>query len=70
MSMKLYDTDYIIIDSKTKQPIESLGICYNEESKAAVGTLETGWEWVSMTKLPKELQEKAIEELKNETLSQ
>ena len=63
MGIKLYDTDYIIIDSKTKQPIESLSVCYDEESKADVGTLEKGWEWISMTKLPKELQEKAIEEL-------
>ena len=63
MGIKLYDTDYIIIDSKTKQPIESLGICYSEESKADVGTLEKEWEWISMTKLPKELQEKAMEEL-------
>ena len=61
--MKLYDNDYIIIDSKTKQPIESLGICYSEESKDDVGTLEKEGEWISMTKLPKELQEKAMEEL-------
>ena len=64
--MKLYDTDYIIINSKTKQPIESLDICYDEESKAEFmedGPLEKDWEWISMTKLPIELQEKAIEEL-------
>ena len=61
--MKLHDNDYIIIDSKTTQPIESLDICYSEESKAEVGPLEKDWEWISMTKLPIELQEKAIEEL-------
>ena len=30
--MKLYDTDYVIVDSETLEPKESLDIIYGEDS--------------------------------------
>lgn len=63
--MKLYDTDYVIVNKKTLEPVESLDIIYGEDSMQEVleheGPLCNSQMFISMTKLPKQLQDKYIE---------
>jgi hypothetical protein len=85
--MKLYDTDYVLINTKTNKPIEGFDIVYpleevrwflyegiytEEEINKILAKLqskgkckiENDWSFVSMTKLPIEIQKKYIETLK------
>ena len=68
--MKLYDTDYVIVDSKTLEPKESLNIIYGEDSlqeelqNNQLGKNEIA---ISMTKLPKRLQDKYLQHIKFNT---
>ena len=68
--MKLYDTDYVIVDSETLEPIESLDIIYGKDSlqeelkNNPLGMYQNA---ISMTKLPKRLQEKYIQHIKFNT---
>ncbi len=68
--MKLYDTDYVIVDSKTLEPKESLDIIYGEDSlqeqlqNNQLGKNEIA---ISMTKLPKRLQDKYLQHIKFNT---
>jgi hypothetical protein len=65
--MKLYDTDYVIVNKKTLEPVESLDIIYGEDSMQEVleheGPLCNSQMFISMTKLPKQLQDKYIENI-------
>lgn len=45
MKIKLYSTDYVIVDSQTKKPLE-------------------GYEYISMTELPKEEKNKFKQSIK------
>jgi hypothetical protein len=64
--MKLYDTDYVIIDRETLEPMESLDIIYSLDSlqeelqNNPLGMYEVA---IPMTKLPKQLQNKYIENI-------
>jgi len=85
--MKLFDTDYVLINTKTNKPIEGFDIVYpleevrwflyegiytEEEINKILAKLqskgkckiENDWSFVSMTKLPIEIQKKYIETLK------
>tara|TARA_B100000085_G_scaffold274490_1_gene291204 strand:+ start:55 stop:264 length:210 start_codon:yes stop_codon:yes gene_type:complete len=68
--MKLYDTDYVIVDRKTFEPKESLDIIYGEDSlqeelqNNQLGKNEIA---ISMTKLPKRLQNKYLQHIKFNT---
>ena len=68
--MKLYDTDYVIVDRKTLEPKESLDIIYGEDSlqeelqNNQLGKNEIA---ISMTKLPKRLQDKYLQHIKFNT---
>jgi hypothetical protein len=85
--MKLYDTDYVLINTKTNKPIEGFDIVYpleevrwflyegiytEKEINKILAKLqskgkckiENDWSFVSMTKLPIEIQKKYIETLK------
>lgn len=85
--MKLYDTDYVLINTKTNKPIEGFDIVYplesvkwflyegiytEEEINKILAKLqskgkckiENDWSFVSMTKLPIDIQKKYIETLK------
>ena len=61
--MKLYDTDYVIIDKNTLEPIESIDIIYCADSlkeeleESPLGNNEIA---MPMTKLPKQLQDRYI----------
>ena len=64
--MKLYDTDYVILDKKTLQPIESLDIIYAKdmlEEELELNPLGDNEIAISMSKLPKELQDRYIENI-------
>jgi len=65
--MKLYDTDYVIVNKKTLEPVESLDIIYGEDSMQEVleheGPLCNSQMFISMTKLPKQSQDKYIENI-------
>ena len=65
--MKLYDTDYVIVNKKTLEPVESLDIIYGDDSMQEVleheGPLCNSQMFISMTKLPKQLQDKYIENI-------
>jgi hypothetical protein len=65
--MKLYNTDYVIVNKKTLEPVESLDIIYGEDSMQEVleheGPLCNSQMFISMTKLPKQLQDKYIENI-------
>ena len=64
--MKLYDTDYVIIDRETLEPMESLDIIYSFDSlqeelqNNPLGMYEVA---IPMTKLPKQLQNKYIQNI-------
>lgn len=64
--MKLYDTDYVIIDRETLEPMESLDIIYGFDSlqeelqNNPLGMYEVA---IPMTKLPKQLQDKYIKNI-------
>lgn len=68
--MKLYDTDYVIVDSETLEPKESLNIIYGKDSlqeelqNNQLGKNEIA---ISMTKLPKRLQDKYLQHIKFNT---
>jgi len=65
--MKLYDTDYVIVNKQTLEPVERLDIIYGEDSMQEVleheGPLCNSQMFISMTKLPKQLQDKYIENI-------
>jgi hypothetical protein len=66
--MKLFEDDFVIF--KNGKPLEPLHTIYHKTSMQEViedgFKLEEGEEWVSMTKLPKYLQDKYINFLKGE----
>jgi len=64
--MKLYDTDYVIVDSETLEPIESLDIIYAEDmlqEELKNNPLSMHERAIPMTKLTKELQERYLEHI-------
>ena len=69
--MKLHDTDYVIIDKNTLEPIESIDIIYGTDSlqeeleESPLGNNEIT---MSMTKLPKQLQDRYVEQIKKERI--
>ena len=89
--MKLYDTDYVLVNNKTNTPIEGFDIVYDlegvrwyfydsnldeEEIQGQIDLLEANGEleadydckFISMTKLPIDIQKKYIETLKQTPL--
>ena len=67
---KLYATDFVILNKKTKEPIESLDTIYSSWTLAEF--LNSGeyqiapdgdYEFVSMTELPESLQKRYREEI-------
>jgi len=72
--MKLYNTDYVIVNKKTLEPVESLDIIYGKDSMQEVlehdGPLCDSQMFISMTKLPKKTQDKYLESIiKNKEVS-
>ena len=64
---KLYDTDYVIVDSKTKEPMEGYEIIYHYTSVINHFNemlMEEGCEYVSMSELSDEDKNKYIETIK------
>ena len=77
MTTKLYPTDYVIIDSDTKKPIEGYEHIYHYTSvidhfNEILTDKNEGWEYVSMSELSDEDQKKykqtikEMEEFRNE----
>jgi hypothetical protein len=77
MTTKLYPTDYVIIDSDTKKPIEGYEHIYHYTSvidhfNEILTDRDVGWEYVSMSELSDEDQKKykqtikEMEEFRNE----
>jgi len=71
---KLYDTDFVILNKKTKEPIESLDVVYSSLSLAEFlnsgeyqVTPDGDYEFVSMTKLPEGLQNRYLKQLRKES---
>ena len=72
--MKLFDTDYVLVNKDTLEPVESLDIIYGEDSMQEVleheGPLCDSQMFISMTKLPKKTQDKYLESIiKNKEVS-
>ena len=63
---KLYETDYVLVDKKTKKPVEDYCYIYHYTSVIdAFNTLvDDDWEYISMSELDKSEQLKYEEELK------
>ena len=64
--MKLYDTDYVIVDSETLEPIESLNIIYAEDmlqEELRNNPLSMHERAIPLTKLHKELQERYLKHI-------
>ena len=58
--MKLYETDYVLVNSKTKKPIESLDVIYHYTSVIELlneTMIKKNIEYMSMTELPKKIKE-------------
>lgn len=66
MEIELYDTDYVLF--KDGKPVESLDIIYGKDYDGF--ELEEGEEFIKMTELPVEWQEKYKEALKEIYLGQ
>ena len=66
MEIELYDTDYVLF--KDGKPVESLYIIYGKDYDGF--ELEEGEEFIKMTELPVEWQEKYKEALKEIYLGQ
>jgi hypothetical protein len=71
--MKLFDTDYVVVNKDTLEPVESLDIIYGEDSMQEVLQHEglcNSQMFISMTKLPKKTQDKYLESIiKNKEVS-
>jgi len=72
--MELFDTDYVVVNKDTLQPVESLDIIYGKDSMQEIleheGPLCDSMMFISMTKLPKQTQEKYIKSIiKNKEVS-
>ena len=60
MTSKLYSTDYVIVDSQTKKPLEGYESIYHYTSVIEMlneKLINEGYEYISMTELPKEEKE-------------
>tara|TARA_R100000458_G_C8055966_1_gene101028 strand:+ start:315 stop:512 length:198 start_codon:yes stop_codon:yes gene_type:complete len=58
--MKLYETDYILVNSKTKKPIESLDVIYHYTSVVELlneTMIKKNIEYMSMSELPKKIKD-------------
>jgi len=69
MTTKLYPTDYVIIDSDTKKPIEGYEHIYHYTSvidhfNEILTDRDVGWEYVSMSELSDEDQKKYKQTIK------
>ena len=56
--MKLHKTDYVLVDSKTKKPIESLDVIYHYTSVVELlneTMIKKNIEYMSMSELPKKI---------------
>ena len=68
---KLYPTDFVIINKETKEPIEPLDVIYSSLSLAEFLNSgeyqvkpESNYEFVSMTELSKELQNRYLQAMR------
>ena len=55
--MKLYETDYVIVDTKTKKPAEEYDVIYHYTSVIDIFNerlMKDGYEYISMADLSKE----------------
>ena len=67
LKTKLYDTDYVLVDSKTKKPMEGYEIIYHYTSVINAFNdrlMKEGCEYVSMSELSDEDKNKYIETIK------
>ena len=67
MAVKLYDTDYVIVDSKTKKPLEGYEHVYHYTSvidNFNEKLMNEGYEYISMSELSDEDKNKYIETIK------
>ena len=67
--MELYNSDYVIVDKKTQEPVESLDVVYHYSTivdlvNSGECPLYKGVEFVPMTRLSQEMQQKYIDALK------
>jgi len=65
--MKLYDTDYVVVNKDTLEPVERLDIIYGEDSMQEIlqhdEPLCDTQMFISMTKLPKKIQDRYIKNI-------
>jgi hypothetical protein len=67
MTSKLYSTDYVIVDSQTKKPLEGYESIYHYTSVIEIlneKLINEGYEYISMTELPKEEKEQYKQTIK------
>jgi hypothetical protein len=67
LTTKLYDTDYVLVDSETKKPMEGYEIIYHYTSVINdfnERLMKEGCEYVSMSELSDEDKNKYIETIK------
>ena len=65
--MKLYETDYVIVDTKTKRPAEGYEIIYHYTSVIDIFNerlMKDGYEYISMADLSKEDKKKYKQTIK------
>ena len=67
MTSKLYPTDYVIVDSQTKKPLEGYESIYHYTSVIEMlneKLINEGYEYISITELPKEEKEQYKQTIK------
>ena len=67
MKIKLYSTDYVIVDSQTKKPLEGYESIYHYTSVIEMlneKLINEGYEYISITELPKEEKEQYKQTIK------
>ena len=61
--VKLYETDYVLVDDNNK-PTQALWVIYGDEEEAKMDAEVTGHKYIPMTELSKHWQDKYIKYLK------
>jgi len=60
--VKLYETDYVLVDDNNK-PTQALWVIYGDEEEAKMDAEVTGHKYIPMTELSKHWQDKYIKYL-------
>ena len=60
--VKLYETDYVLVDDNN-EPTQALWLIYGDEEEVKQDAYVTGYKYIPMTKLSKHWQDKYIKYL-------